>query len=473
MRLKKSPSVLARTLPLALLVAGLTSQPGLCADQETRPESLSTAQAWGPRIDLLTIYRMALEKDAAYLAAQAGLEATQHETAKARAGLLPILSASLGRSRNHQETESTNFFGQQTTTEKDYTYDSRNLSLRQPLFRFQNWAQYQQAQAQVEGAEAGFVKDGNDLVLRSLQAYLDLLLANDGLELARSQHSTYENHLKFAERAFRAGSGTLTDIQDVKSRLDRAKADLIAAENQVQYAREAILTLTQARADHWQLRPFAPEQLPRQLPEPATVESWLERAEAANPNILSASHALEAAQHEVRKQFSGHLPTVDLVASRQQGSNESPSTLDQKITTRSVGVQVSLPLFSGGYATAATQQAQASREKARHVLEATRREVFLKVRTEFNNVKAGIAEMAAFEQLVRSGETSLQGNRKGVEAGSRSFIDLLNAERDLVSARFELAKSRAKYVMSTARLHALTSPLQENFVLEMNRWLAP
>lgn len=430
-----------------------------------------TALAQGQTTDLLEAYRSALQNDATYLAAGATLEASRQEVPKARASLLPSLSASGNRSHNTTDNTSPNIYGQTVTRRTEYTYQNYNASLRQPLFRLQSWAQYWQADASVEAAESTYMKEGYGVILRVVQSYFDALLAADQLALARSQRSTFDANLQYAEQSLKLGTGTLTDVQDVKARRDRALAQEIEAENNLEYTRRTLQTVTGLPVDA--LAPLEPARIDLSPLKPERLEEWLALAETNNPQLNAARSNVDAARQELLKQRAGHLPTVDLVASRQKGANVSNTSLGTEYWTSSVGVEVNIPLISGGYVMAASSQASASLERARQQQEATHRAAQLEVRKQYNNVVQGLSYIRAQEQAVRSAEEAVKGNRKGIQAGTRMMVDLLNAERDLVSARFELARSRHDYVLSLFQLKAMAGTLTLEDIESTNRWLQP
>lgn len=418
--------------------------------------------------DLLSLYRQALESNASYRAAQADVEAQREVLPQARAQLLPSLSLSGSKGKNKTEQTSTGFFGPVTRTQE---YDSHNyaLTLKQPLFRPYNFALYAQSRAQVASADARLDQALQDLAVTVGGAYFDVLLARAELEVNRSQQQAYEAQMQYAEKAFKAGLGTRTDIDEARSRLDLVKAQAIQLEYRVEYMLDALRAVVGRP-----LTPLAildPERVQLVPPDPANLDEWIRVAEEVNPRLRSLRADVEAAEKEVWKARSGHMPTVDLVAQRSNSESDSNTSIGSEYDTKMVGVQVSIPIFSGGYVSSTVRQALANLEKVRQQMEATRREVALQVRKEFDAVLQGVHWVQAYDQAVKSAEQTLYSTRKGFQAGTRNSLDILNAEQNLATARRDLNRGRYEYVLARLRLMALVGRLDVEEMGRFNSWL--
>ena len=418
--------------------------------------------------DLLSLYRQALESNASYRAAQADVEAQREVLPQARAQLLPSLSLSGSKGKNKTEQTSTGFFGPVTRTQE---YDSHNyaLTLKQPLFRPYNFALYAQSRAQVASADARLDQALQDLAVTVGGAYFDVLLARAELEVNRSQQQAYEAQVQYAGKAFKAGLGTRTDIDEARSRLDLVKAQAIQLEYRVEYMLDALRAVVGRP-----LTPLAtldPERVQLVPPDPANLDEWIRVAEEVNPRLRSLRADVEAAEKEVWKARSGHMPTVDLVAQRSNSESDSNTSIGSEYDTKMVGVQVSIPIFSGGYVSSTVRQALANLEKVRQQMEATRREVALQVRKEFDAALQGVHWVQAYDQAVKSAEQTLYSTRKGFQAGTRNSLDILNAEQNLATARRDLNRGRYEYVLARLRLMALVGRLDVEEMGRFNSWL--
>lgn len=441
------PRQLSRLTLLAALVAGATA-----------------AGATG----LAPLYQEARLSDPQYAAAKAEREAVEALVPQARGQLLPQISASGSKAKTDTTFEQRNtLFGTQS---KDYTFTAKNASinLSQAIFRPQTWLAYAQTLAQVRQAEGNFRQASQDLIIRLSQAYFEALLAEDNVALSGEQKAAITEQLKQAKRYFEAGVGTITDINEAQARHDTIVAQEIAAKNTLEVRIRALEQFV--GKVYRQLDRLGPR-LQLESPTPSEVETWLEFAMDNNPQIKAAEAALEVAQNEVHKGWAGHLPTVDLVASKSRSQDPSFTMIDTNNWTSSVGIQVSVPIFSGGTTHGRVQQVTSLREKAEKELEAARRSVTLATRQEYLNIINGVAQVKALEQAVKSNEVALYSARKGQEAGLRTSFDVLNAQQLLFTAKRDLAQARYGYVLSRLKLRAASGLLGEEDVALVESWL--
>jgi len=422
--------------------------------------------------NLLTLYREAVQADAVYLAAQADARASREMKPQALARLLP--NVSLGGSRYKNTTD-------QTITDKnigvsakndDLKYNTHNyvLGMTQPLFRAAAFAAWRQSQALVAGSEAELHWVKQEVGTRLSIAYFETLLTEANLEVTKAQRDAYLTQLDFAQKAFQAGRGTRTDIDEARSQLDLAAAQTIELQYQLNHARDTLSTLVDRP-----LTPLArlnPERMQLVRPDPDRLEDWIRKAEAVNPRIVALRASVEAADLQVKKALSGHLPTLDFVAQRVK-SVEVDRYVDSDIKrdTTVYGLRFDMPIFAGGETQSQVRQAGAELDKARHQLEMERRRIGLQVRKEFDSVVQGVSWVHAYEQAVKSAEQALASTRKGFMAGTRSTLDILIAEQNLATARRDLNRGRYVYVLARLHLLALVGELNEAEIARFNGWL--
>lgn len=420
--------------------------------------------------DLLGAYRQALENDASFLAARASTEAAREAVPQARAGLLPNLSFSGSRSKNYTDITQNSIFGR-TTSKFDYIAEGQNLTLRQPLYRRASMAQYRQAEAQVAGAELTLDKERQNLAARVAGAYFDVLAAQDQMRFAAEQKKTYYEQWQRAAVMLVKGAGTRTDRDEAKARYDSVLALEIDAANAVDLAERTLASITSRPVPAAALAPLDAQRLPLEAPTPASFDEWVALAENSNPELASLRVAIEVNNQEVEKQRSGHFPTLDLIAQRSYSASESVSIIGSQYHTDLVGVQVAIPLFSGGAVMSAERQALAGLERARQQYEAGKRQMMLNLRREYNNVTLGIAKVRALEEALKSAELALASTEMGVRAGTRNTLDVLNARQQVFSAQRDLGKGRYDYVVARLRLKAAAGTLGEGDIELVNRWL--
>ena len=386
--------------------------------------------------DLLQIYNEARINDATYAAAQATLEAGRERMPQARAGLLPTLSLSANSLWNNNDLSLRN---SGRTDNFKYNSNGYTLTLSQPLFRWQNWVGYDQSKFQVAQAEAGFVQAGQDLILRTAQAYFDVLFAMENLKAVRANKLSIEQQL--------------------------------AAENDLDVKQRTLQLILGKEPG-----PLAPVRKGAQIspPEPADMKQWAAAAEKDSIAVQIQLAAAEIASREVDKQRAGHYPTLDLVANKGSSvgfAGVGAGLIDSDF--QNIGVQLNLPIFQGGLVASRQSEASANRAAAESNLEATRRNAALAARQYYLGVVNGLAEIRALRAALVSSQSSLESNKLGYEVGVRINIDVLNADNQVYVVRRDLAKAVLNTLMAQFRLKAAVGTLSEDDVVAANALLDP
>jgi protease secretion system outer membrane protein len=404
-------------------------------------------------MDLKQVYQAALEQDANIRASRAAADSGRERVPQARAGLLPQVSASAGRNNNNLDTTAPNILGTPVTTNDKYFSDNRTVQLRQPLMNMQRWLQFQQAKSIVEEAEANLDRDLQNLVVRVAGAYFETLMADEQLELVLAQIKTYTALVDAAQKGLAAGSGTRTDVDDAKARLDMAKAqELEARQNQDLTRRQLQLLVNQPVGAIAKLNVSA---LQLSAPEPANLDEWTRKAEASSPEIKAMQARLDAARREVSKAQAGHLPTLDAVAQWSNSGSENITRVNSRYENKTIGLQLNIPLYSGGYVNSTIRQAVAEQTRAEETLEALRRDLGVRVHKEYRGVSEGVLRVRALEQAARSAEQMMKSTQMSLKAGSRTQLDVLNAQQQYTLALRDLAQARMVYLLSKVRLASL------------------
>ena len=404
-------------------------------------------------LDLKQVYQAALEQDANIRASRAAADSGRERLPQARAGLLPQVSASAGRNNNNLDTTAPNILGNPVTTNDQYFSDNRTLQVRQPLINMQRWLQFQQAKSVVEEVEANLDRDLQNLVVRVAGAYFETLMADEQLDLVLAQKKTYTALVDAAQKGFAAGSGTRTDIDDAKARLDMATAqELEARQNQDLTRRQLELLVNQPVKQIARLNVSALKLLP---PEPANLDEWTRKAEQASPEIKALQARLEAARREVGKAQAGHFPTLDAVAQWSNSGSENITRVNSRYENKTIGLQLNIPIYSGGYVNSTIRQAVAEQTRTEESLEALRRDLGVRVHKEYRGVSEGVMRVRALEQAARSAEQMMKSTQMSLTAGSRTQLDVLNAQQQFTLALRDLAQARLVYLLSGVRLASL------------------
>ena len=421
--------------------------------------------------DLVQVYRDALRYDATFAAARFNLEAGRERLPQARAGVLPTLNASASANRSRSETElrdgSANFTRYPNAS--GYT-----LTFTQPVFRAQSLVQLDQAEYQVRQSEAVFGQAGQDLVVRVAQAYFDVLASQDTLALVGAQKAAISEQLAQARRNFEVGTATITDTHEAQARYDLVVSQEIAAQNDLQNRRQALLLLT--GKEYPTLSRLRPD-VRLTPPNPESMETWVELAEKQSFAVQAQQAAVEVAGLEMRRANGGHWPTIDLVARYSQNSTSqdaaSINPIGRDSNAASIGLEFTLPLYAGGLVSSREREAAANYNRAREDLQNARRTSALDARRNYLSVASGIAQVGALEQALVSSQSALDSNRLGYEVGVRINIDVLNAQQQLFSTRRDLAVARYNTITNHLRLKAAAGSLRDEDLGEVNRALAP
>lgn len=420
--------------------------------------------------DLIQVYREAQDNDSTFAAARATLDAGRERMPQGRAGLLPSLTLSGNTVWNDNTLDSRSQSLPSNLKNQRFNSNGYQLTLSQPLFRWQNWVTYDQSKMLVAQAEGNFAQARQDLILRVAQAYFDVLYANESLIAVRANKAAIALQLESAKKNFEVGTATITDSHEAQARYDLALAQEIAAESDLEIRRRALQSILGKEPGTLAGLRKEAELTP---PEPASMSTWVAAAEKDSITVQIQQLAADIAAREVDKQRAGHYPTVDLVAN--YGHSKSfASTLGMLDTDfQNVGVQLNVPLFQGGQVVSREREAAANRTAALSNLETARRSAALASQQSYLGVANGLAQVRALKAALISSQSALESNKLGYEVGVRINIDVLNAENQVYVTRRDLAKATYDTLLAQLRLKAAVGALGEEDVARINALLDP
>ena len=415
--------------------------------------------------NLVELYDSARAFDASYQSARLQYDANLARADQARAGILPTAGLSLGASR--ASFENTN-----PAVDRSFSTQNAALTASQPLYRPANWATYGQGLKQVDLAKAVLDAAEQDLIVRSSQAYFDVLAAQDTLAFVRAQKTAVAEQLAFAKRNFEVGTSTITDTREAQARSDLVLAQEIAADNDLRVKKLALDTLA-GKTDAQPKGLMVPTALPPVVPQ--DVNAWVDQATLIHPSIRQAQKGLEIAELEVNKAEAGHKPTLDVNAS--YNANRSPSgsaqsALGTRNNTATIGLAFNLPLFAGFATQNRIRETLSLRDKAQSDLEGARRNVALATRTAFFGVQSGQGQVRALEAAELSSQSALDANKLGYQVGVRINIDVLNSQSQLFQTKRDLAQARYNVLLGGLRLRQANGTLSPTDLLIINSLLA-
>src|SRR5688572_23523556 len=431
--------------------------------------------------DLKEVYTRALTSDPLIREAEANRLATRESKPQALAALLPQVNAD-GTWNDTVDTNSTGSFslpGQPPEPERrNFDGDSSNwsLGLRQSVFRWENWATFRRADSERAQAEADYVVAQQDLILRTAEAYFNVLAAQDTLEAAQAAHDAIGRQLEQSEKRFEVGLIAVTDVQDAKAAYDSATAALIQAKRNLATNGEILRELT---GDAWDTLEKPGNDMPLAGPDPASPEDWVKLAMDQNARLTASRLAADVTRQVVNIERGGHFPEIDFVVNRGEFEDDGrftnqtgvtfPNDADSEDTTYTV--QVTLPIFSGGATSSRVRQAQYRNIAARERLERTARETERSTRDAYLGVNSEVARVQSLKQAVESAQTALQATEAGYEVGTRTSVDVLQARQRLFQSQTDYARSRYDYLLNVLRLQQAAGTLDNEGLDDINALL--
>ena len=416
--------------------------------------------------DLEAIYQRALANDPQIREAEANRRASLESRPQALAALLPQINASARE--NDEESDFVGAFVQpgqapaDDVRDSDGTSSAWDVTLRQNIFRWQNWAALRRANAEAAQAEADYQAAQQDLILRASEAYFNVLAAQDTLEAATAAHDAIGRQLEQSEKRFEVGLIAVTDVQEAKAAFDSATAALIQAKRNLATTGEQLRELTGEAYAELE-RPG--DDMPLTGPNPSDPEEWVRQAMEQNSRLISSRLAADIARHDVSSERGGHLPSLDLVVSRSHFESEATLTgtsngdINNDSDDTTYSLQVTVPIFSGGATQSRVRQAGFRHVAARERLERTARQTERETRDAFLGVNSEVARVQSLRQAVESAKTALQATEAGYEVGTRTSVDVLDARRRLFEAETIYARSRYDYLLNVLRLRLAAGTL--------------
>ena len=443
----------------------------------------------GNAASLLDVYEQALVNDPIIKEAFANKEAIIEAKPQARSFILPQLSGSASFSDNDSDGQST--FQQKIinpingeevviTNNTDFLQESETLqwdvTLRQAIFDYGSWMNLRKANKTVAQAEIDYLAAEQDLIIRVANAYFNVLAAEDTLEAEQAARQAIEKQLDQAQKRFDVGLIAITDVQEAQAAYDQSIANEITSKRNLATAKESLRAIT----DSYPGQLNKPDNnLPLIMPNPQSESDWVETSLEQNLSYLSAQVGVEIAKSEIKVQRSGHLPTIGIQASKRDidtdsfrsdsGSEFTPA--DNENINEGVGVQLNLPLYSGGQVTSRVRQAVARHRASKEKLERVARETTRIARDSYLGVISGIATVKALQQSVKSSATALQATEAGYEVGTRTTVDVLDARRRLYSSQKNLAISKYDYLKNILQLKQAAGTLTQSDLEQINNWL--
>ncbi|PKH05000.1 TolC family outer membrane protein [Moritella sp. Urea-trap-13] len=419
--------------------------------------------------NLQQIFQQALTKDPLYLEAQANRDAALEKITEQEASNLPQigLSADLGYGI-------TSDYKTNSTANGNALTGNVGIGLTQSLYEESNFINVSQAAKQAEQSELAVQAELQSLILRVSNAYFSVLTANDALEFSNRNKDAVERQLEQTTQRYNVGLTDKTDVLEAQSTFDLSVAEVINAENTLANSYESLTEIT--GLTHTDIAPLNTDRFSPTAPN-GQRNNWLDTANNQNLSIQIQRIAKQIAEGNVELVGSVDNMALNLVANAgaaytdygddNQGGINSEST----VSSANVGIEFSMPLYTGGAVTSTEKQAAYQVTASQEQLTKASREVQTQIRTYYNNVTAGLSSIKAYEQTVKSSESALEATEAGFGVGTRTIIDVLNATKSLYQSKQSLSASRYNYIISMLQLKQAAGTLNAEDINLVNAGL--
>lgn len=438
---------------------------------------------------LLEVYQQALQSDPRIHEAEARRLAALEAEPQARGVLLPQISAGADWTKGNSSGSGVgNDINVDPTTGEisvdivPFTSETRQtdkrwqISLSQTLFRWDQIVGLRRADKLVAKAEADREAAQQDLIVRVGQTYFDVLAAEDRLTSTHANRQAIARQLEQAKQRFEVGLIAITDVQESQAAYDQAVADEIAAKRSLATAREFLREIT---GEYIATLSAPGDEFPMRAPTPNSESSWVDLALSQNLTLVSSRLDERLARDEISFRKNGHYPSIELVASTGNSTADSDRNnnnfgflpADTDFDSDSIGIQVNVPLFSGGATSSRVREAVYLHRAAREQLQRVTRETERATRDGYLGVLSEMSRVEALQQAVKSSRTALEATQAGFDVGTRTIVDVLNSQFALYRAITLFYQARYDYLMNVLRLKQAAGSLQVQDLEEIDRWL--
>ncbi len=452
--------------------------------------------------DLLTIFDQAVVNDPLVREAEFTRKATREARPQAWADYLPQIGGTFTKGRQEGSRSDTGsqliedptdpapegqrrLILQQFAGSRSFEPDSESwgVQLRQTVFNWQRLVNLRTASKIAAQADADYEVAQQDLAVRVATRYFDVLAAQDNVQAQQASVDAISRQLEQADKRFEVGLIAITDVQEARAARDTAAADLIAAKRQLATAQELLREITDLQ---YAVLATPRATMPLAVPEPADPQKWVEASMEQNPGLASTRLGADVARDNVRQNFGGHLPVVDLVVGRSHSESDdieefspvpgrfdggSAPTLSESDTDKSISLQVTVPIWASGGTQSRVRQASYQWQAAKQRLERVSRETERTSRDAYLGVVSEISRVQALKQALESSATALRATEAGYDVGTRTAVDVLAARQQLVQAQTAFSRSKYDYVLNVLRLKQSAGILDRKALEEVNAWL--
>jgi len=455
-----------RRLSLAVAVAATTGF-AWAAQPAPAVSSLPT------KTDLISVYKDAVDNNADLAAAQADYMARKEAVPQARSGLLPQINAGANVASTHTSLD-------EPSTSFNRSSQVIQATLSQPLFRADRWFQLKAAKDTTEQAQLEFSSTQQELILKSAETYFGVLRAQDNLAASKAEEAAFKRQLDQSNERFDVGLSDKTDVLESQASYDTSRANRLVAEQQVDDAFQALVTLT--NREYSAIEGIL-HSMPIVTPVPNDAKAWVDTSVQQNLALQASNYAVNAAEETLRQRKAGHLPTVDAVAQYQKGDNDALGFANTGIPgdphygkwvdESSIGVQLNVPIYSGGLTSSQVREAYQRLNQSEQLRESQRRQVVQNARNQHRAVNTDVEQVKARRQAIISNQSSLEATEIGYQVGTRNIVDVLDAQRSLYNSVRDYNNTRYDYILDNLRLKQTAGTLAPSDLQALSSYLKP
>ncbi|WP_373949748.1 outer membrane channel protein TolC [Vibrio pomeroyi] len=413
---------------------------------------------------LAEVYDQAKQNDPQLLRSAAQRDAAFEAVTSSRSSLLPQINLTAGYNLTRGETE----LDAGSTNDNDRNALTAGISFSQELYQRSSWITLDTAEKTARQSDSAYAAEQQALILRVATAYFEVLRAQDNLEFVRAEKAAVARQLEQTKQRFEVGLSAITDVHDAQAQYDGVLADEVLAENDLTNSYEGLREIT--GQEHSNLSILDTDRFSASKSSESAV-ALVEQAEEKNLSLLAARISQDIAKDNISLQSSGHLPSLTLDGGYDYTDIGSSATSDGTTNDFNVGINLNVPLYTGGSTTSLTKQAEYNYVAASEDLEATYRSVVKDVRAFNNNISASIGALRAYEQSVVSAQSALEATEAGFDVGTRTIVDVLDSTRRLYDANKNLSDARYNYILSVLQLRQAVGTLSEQDIVDVNAGL--
>lgn len=419
--------------------------------------SVGTAYA----LNLQEAYELALSNDPVYRSALKEYEAGQENESIGRAAVLPKLAANYNKSTNQATQWGAQYTGGPNVSYNwSYPSDFSAVQLTQPLFSLEALARWRQGSAQTDFSKSRFLFNAQDLLIRVLQSYTDYLYSMDQYSYQKTERDSFAEQFKVAQKLYDKGEGTKTDALEAESALYVSEAKLVDAADAIEYNKRKLDSIIGRPIENKDKVALLAPNFPFINFTPNRFVDWKEKALASNLELKAATNQIEISKQEYKKNDAGHYPVMNMVAAVTTQNSNTVTSINQTTNQNYVGIQLSLPLYSGNEVSSRAAQAYANYEKTQADYDVAKDKVLVELRKQFDAVHSGAQKISALVKAKASATLLVDAMKKSVQAGEKINLDVLVAQKNLYITSRDLAQAKYNYLIAYLKVKQLTGELE-------------